>query len=216
MIKVLIADDHPLMRRGIRNLLEAEQDMSVVGEAGDGEEAIELVSRKGPDVVLMDVGMPKIDGLTATRRIKAESPYTNVLVLTIHDEQEYVDGLLKAGANGYVLKSSYGPNLVEAIRAVSLGHVVLDPGVSEVVLQRLSQAIETVEGEAEGLSRHQVQLLRWMSQGTTSKEMARRLGVSERTIKAHVSRILDRLGVATRAAAVAAAIRRGVLSSDEA
>jgi DNA-binding NarL/FixJ family response regulator len=189
MIRVLMADDHPLIRQGIRALLEQQPDMQVVGEAGDGEEAVRLAKETEPDVALMDIGMPKMDGLEATRQIKEQSPDTRILVLTIHDEEEYVEGLLKAGAGGYMLKSSYGASLVEAVRLVNLGQMVLDPATARALVNKVggTNGAHAATGGEEGLSSRQMQLLRWLARGMTTREMAEQSGVSERTVKGHVA-----------------------------
>ena len=139
MLKVLIVDDHPMMRQGIKGVLETHDDFQVVAEAEDGNQALSLVAEHTPDLVLMDVEMPNLDGLEATRRIKAKYPDIKVVALTIHNEPEFVTGLLKAGASGYVLKSSRGPSLVEAIRLASLGGMALDEKVGENLLGLLSE-----------------------------------------------------------------------------
>ncbi len=225
MIRVLIADDHPLLRQGIRHLLESQPDMEVIGEVGDGEEAVRQSVDQKPDVVLMDIEMPVVDGLQATRRIRSECPATRVLVLTIHVEDEYVQGLLKAGADGYLLKSTYGPSLVEGVRLASMGEMVLDSRVGKVLLDHEQAATPAPAGPPaqaavaeeppKGLSAREIQLLRWIARGMTNADIARASGVSERTVKGYVARVFDKLEVGTRSAAVAAAIRLGVLRSAE-
>lgn len=214
MIRVCIADDHPLMRRGIREMLEDRPDIEVVGEARDGEEAVALAQEKAPDVMLMDVEMPRLDGVQATRRILAESPGVRVLVLTIHDEEEYLGALLSAGASGYVLKSTEGDDLAEAVRLVARGDIVLDSRAGMLVRSAIAQTVRPEVGE-EGLTERQRQVLRWMAQGLSNQEMARRLGKSVRTMKGDVTRVMAYLKVKSRSAAVAAAIREGLLKAEE-
>ena len=128
-IKIVLADDHPMLRQGIRQRLEQERDLEVIGEASDGEEVIRMACELIPDVIIIDIGMPKIGGLEATRQIKTENPAISILVLSVHDEEEYVMGVLEAGASGYLLKSSYGEELVNAVRAVGAGEFVFHPAV---------------------------------------------------------------------------------------
>ncbi len=220
-IRVLIADDHPLLRQGIRSLLEAQPDMKVVGEAGDGSEAVEMALAQEPDVVLMDVGMPRVDGLEATRRIREGCPQAKVLVLTVHAEPEYVQGLLRAGADGYLLKSTYGKSLVDAVRLASTGDMVLD-GVIGKRLATSASSVPAATDEARrpappkgALTPKERQLLLWIGQGATNAEAARRLGVSERTVKGYVATVFDKLEVSSRSAAVAAAIKLGILTGEE-
>ena len=216
-LRVLIVDDHPMMRQGIKGVLETQEDFQVVAEAEDGEQALSLVEEHSPDLVLMDVEMPNLDGLEATRQIKAKYPDTKVVGLTIHDEPEFVTGLLKAGASGYVLKRSRGPSLVEAIRLASLGGMALDAKVGESILGQLSEV--TPETEADELkvvlSQRQTQLLQWLADGLTTRQIAEKTELSERTIKGYVAKAMDKLGVHTRAGAVGAALRRHIINGDD-
>ncbi len=214
MIRVCIVDDHPLMRRGIREMLEDQPDIEVVGEGQDGEEAIALAQEKSPDVMLMDVEMPKLDGVEATRRILADNPGIKVLVLTIHDEEEYLGALLHAGASGYVLKSTGCDDLAEAVRLVGHGDIVLDSRAGMMVRSAIAKTHIPV-GDEESLTARQMQVLRWMAGGLSNEEMARRLELSVRTMKGDVTKVLARLKVKSRSAAVVAAIRDGMLKVEE-
>jgi two-component system NarL family response regulator len=214
MIRVCIVDDHPLMRRGIREMLEDQADIEVVGEGQDGEEAIALAQEKSPDVMLKDVEMPKLDGVEATRRILADNPEIKVLVLTIHDEEEYLGALIHAGASGYALKSTGCEDLTEAVRLVGHGDIVLDSKAGMIVRSAMARSHKRAEEEKD-LTDRQMQVLRWMAQGLSNKEMARRLGLSLRTMKGDVTKVLTQLKVKTRSAAVAAAIRDGVLKAED-
>jgi DNA-binding NarL/FixJ family response regulator len=219
MVRVLVVDDHPLLREGLRHLLEGQPDMEVAGEAGDGEEAVRLALETHPDVVLMDVAMPAMDGLEATRQIVARMPKTRVLVLTVHDEEEYLEGLLKAGASGYLLKSTYGPSLVEAVRMVGLGEMVLGTEIGRQLLRKASPSAdgeETAKGEtATGvLNAKESWVLRLVVSGKTNAEIAKEMGLSERTVKGYVSRLFDKLGVRSRSALAVAGMRLGVLNGD--
>ena len=215
MLKVLIVDDHPMMRQGIKGVLETHDDFQVVAEAEDGNQALSLVAEHTPDLVLMDVEMPNLDGLEATRRIKAKYPDIKVVALTIHNEPEFVTGFLRAGASGYVLKSSRGPSLVEAIRLASLGGMALDEKVGENLLGLLSEVAPQAEvDEPEiALTQRQTQLLQWLSDGLTTKEMSKNTGLSERTIKGYIAKAMEKFGVHTRAGAVGAALRRHIINN---
>lgn len=217
MLKVLIVDDHPMMRQGIKGVLETQDDFQVVAEAEDGVQALSLVEEHSPDLVLMDVEMPNLDGLEATRRIKAKYPDTKVVALTIHDEPEFVTGLLRAGASGYVLKSSRSSSLVEAIRLASLGGIALDEKAGESILGQLPEVIPEAEADELKivLSQRQTQLLQWLSDGLTTRQMSKNTGLSERTIKGYVAKAMEKLGVHTRAGAVGAALRRHIINDGD-
>jgi DNA-binding NarL/FixJ family response regulator len=216
-ISILIADDHPLLRDGIVQLLMKEADFEVVGQASDGEEALRLVGEKTPDIVVMDIEMPKMDGLDATRQIKAAYPGTSVLVLTVHDDEEYIAAILEAGAAGYLLKTTYGKELVQAIRSVCLGEFVLDTRIGPKVFRaftRLSnkQPAPTAFGK---LSAKEMEVMRLAARGKTNIEMAEALFVSPRTVKGYLSDIFSKLGVNSRMEAITACLRDGVLSLDD-
>lgn len=217
MIKVLIADDHTLMREGLRDLLARYEDLSVVGEAKDGEEAIQMAIEQAPDVVLMDVEMPRVDGIEATRRILAAKPDTRVLVLTVHSEGEYVDLLTKAGAKGYLLKSMSGAHLVEAIRLISSGAMIFDSKAGEGLVSRTPDYPKTrsQRSHKKGLSDTDIQVLGWVSQGMTNAMIAKAMGVSDRTVKSRITRIFGTLGVRSRAEAITAAIRLKLIEPSE-
>lgn len=209
--RILLADDHPMLRQGIRELLERERDFEVVAEAGDGEETIRLADELVPDVILMDIGMPKVSGLEATRQIKAKHPGTVVLVLTIHDEEEYIVGLLEAGAAGYLLKSAYGDELVQAIRAVRTGEFVLHPIVGQRLLKRAasyqSRPIRTVG--IEQLTPRELEVLRLAARGMSNRDIAVELGIGVRTVKGHLVSIFAKMRTGSRTEAVLHALKRG-------
>lgn len=214
---VLVADDHPLVRSGIAQLLTEQGDFDVVGQAANGEEAIKLAGELSPDVVVMDIEMPGIDGLEATRQIKTARPTTCILVLTIHDDDEYVAALLDAGAAGYLLKSVYGEELVQAIRAVRLGKFVLDPEVGRRVLRafapRPNKAVQLKAGER--LSAREVEVLKLAARGMSNGDIADALRVSLRTVKGHLAEIFSKLGVGSRTEAIATCLRAGILSMED-
>jgi DNA-binding NarL/FixJ family response regulator len=214
---ILVADDHPLLREGIVQLLEKEADIEVVGQAADGEEAVRLAAEKTPDVVVMDIEMPKIDGLDATRQIKAAHPETSVLVLTIHDDEEIIAALLAAGAAGYLLKTTYGKELVQAIRAVRLGEFVLDTRIGPKVFRAFTRnsSKPTPRHASEKLSAREMEVIRLVAQGKSNSEMAQELFVSQRTIKGYLSDIFSKLGVNSRVEAITACLREGILSMED-
>jgi DNA-binding NarL/FixJ family response regulator len=211
LIRIAIADDHGLVRLGIRSLLEEEEDMSIVGEAEDGEAIIRLVLENPIDVVLMDVEMPKLDGMEATRRVKAHAPQVKVLVLTIHDEPQLVDGLLGVGANGYVLKNTYTDHLVDAVRVVNAGGLVLGADVAGGMVRRLrGQAADGV-GYLASIPERESEVLDLIVRGLTNREIASRMGLSERTVKGYVGGLLRRFEVSNRTALVARAVDAGLI-----
>lgn len=216
-IKIIIADDHPLIRQGIRTLLEREPDFDIVAEASDGEEAVKLTSEYEPDVILMDVGMPKLSGLDATRIIKAEHPGISVLVLTIHDDERYIIGFLKAGASGYLLKTAYGEELVHSIRALRAGTLVMHPTVGERLLSCFdSQQLNKVKLDGvEQLTVREVEVLKLAARGMGNNEIARELKIGVRTIKGYLVNIYAKLGVNSRTEAVVCALQQGWIALDE-
>ena len=209
--RILLADDHPVLRQGIRHLLEREGDFEVVGEAGDGEEAVKLASELMPDVAVMDVGMPKLSGLEATKQIKARYPAIAVLVLTIHDDNEYIVGLLQAGAAGYLLKSAYGEELVQAIRSVRAGEFVLHPIVAQRLIKRVaSQQVTPIRLEGvEQLTTREAEVLKLVAKGKTNKDISLELGIAVRTVKGHVANIFAKMRVASRTEAILLALKQG-------
>ncbi len=217
-IRVLLAEDHVVVREGTRELIQQEQDMEVVGEAGDGEEAIELAAELRPDVVIMDIAMPKVNGIEATKRIKELYPATAVLILTAYDNEQYIFALLEAGAAGYLLKNVRRSELIDAVRAVRAGESVLHPVVTQKVLERLRSG-EGRPGEKGGsgyiLSEREMEVLRLASKGISNKDIARELVVSVRTVQAHLGNIFNKLGVGSRTEAVLHALRRGWFSLDK-
>lgn len=207
-IRVLIADDHALVREGTREILEREDDVEVVGEAADGEQAVELAGRLLPDVAVVDIGMPGVNGIEATRRIKAEHPEIGVLVLTVHDDDPYVYAMLEAGAAGYLLKDVHGSELVGAVRSVRAGEAVLHPAITRKVLGRFRGS--GTPGKAyEPLTDREIEVLRCAARGMSNREIAGELDLSARTVQVHLGRIFKKLRVASRTEAVIHGLRRG-------
>ncbi len=211
-IRILIVDDQQLIRLGFRLVLEAEEDMEVVGEASDGEAALREVSRNRPDVVLMDVRMPNLDGITATEHILAAHPATRILVLTTFDLDEYAFGALRAGASGFLLKDAQGAELVAAVRAVHRGDAALAPRVTRRLVELVGQLPpEPAESEALTLlTDREREVFLAIAQGLTNTEIATTLFLSESTVKTHVGRVLQKLGARDRVQLVILAHRWGL------
>ncbi len=216
-IRILIADDHAFVREGTRRILEQEPDLEVVAEAGDGEEAVRLASDLKPDVALIDVAMPKLDGIEATRRIKALYPAVAVLVLSAYDDDQFVFGLLEAGAAGYMLKSVRGHEIVDAIRAVHAGESVLHPLVARKVLNRFAGvASKSRERKSlELLTEREMDVLKLVTKGLSNKDIADDLCLSVRTVQGHLANIFNKLRVGSRTEAVVHALKEGWVTLDD-
>lgn len=217
MIRVLIVDDHPVVREGLSNFLENQTDITVVGQAGDGQEALELIRSERPDVVLMDIEMPGVDGLNATQQIRAEALETRVIVLTVHSERQYVEGLLKAGATGYILKTAHVADVLQAIRLAKDNKAVIDMKPLQTLVDRIPENREVTEagGIRIRLSKHEIEVLRWIGRGMTNREIGQTMQASSRMVKGWVDDILLKLHASSRSAALAHAIRLGLLKRDE-
>lgn len=219
VISVLLADDHALVREGTRRLLEAEADIRVVAEAGTGQAAVQEAERTTPDVAIVDVAMPGMSGIEATRRIKALRPSVAVLALTAYDDDQYVLALLDAGAAGFMLKDAGAHELVEAVRAVARGEAVLQPHVAARAVRRAisRQAASALAGAAvpPPLSEREMDVLREAAHGLPNKDIARRLNLSVRTIHTHLGNIFAKLSVGSRTEAVLLALRRGWISLED-
>lgn len=218
-IRVIIAEDHAVVREGTRQLLENESDMEVVGEAANGAEAVALVERVHPDVAIMDISMPEMSGIEATERIKASRPGTAVLILTAYDDDQYVFALLAAGAAGYLLKDVPSMEVVRAIRAVHAGEPVLHPAIVRKVLARIAsqqRGQELVSSPQESLlTDRERDILRLAACGMSNARISDELTVSARTVQAHLTHIFDKLGVGSRTEAVIVGLRQGVLSLED-
>jgi two-component system response regulator NreC len=211
---VYIADDHSVVRVGLRTLLESEPDMVVVGQAGNGAEAVAGVQQCRPDVVVMDISMPEMDGLEATRRIRALCPDTHVVILTVHAQERYLFPVLKAGASGYVLKSTVDTELIDAIRTVARGGAFLYPSATRMVLEDyLSRVQSGGEQDAyERLSEREREVLKLIALGHTASEVAGKLNLSPKSVETYRARIMEKLGLDSRPALVKYALARGLLT----
>ena len=204
-IRLLIADDHPVVRAGLRGILDSQPDFEVIGEAADGAEAVALTGRLLPHVVLMDLRMPKMGGVEAIGRIKADHPQVHVLVLTTYDSDADILPAIETGATGYLLKDTPREELFEAIRAAAQGRPLLAPAVAARLMERMRGPAE------ETLSSREIEVLALVAKGANNREVAGQLFISEATVKTHLLHIYSKLGVADRTAAVTTALERGIL-----
>lgn len=213
-IRVMIVDDQQLVRMGFRLILEAEDDIAVVGEAADGEAAIEMVDRARPDVVLMDVEMPRLDGLAATRAIVARDHAPDVVILTTFDRDDYVFEALRAGAAGFLLKNAPPEDLIDAVRCVAGGAGLLAPEVTRRVIARFASAVpdDRLAERLRGLTERELDVLRLIARGGSNAEIAAELILGEATVKTHVSNVLAKLGLRDRVHAVVFAYESGLIS----
>ena len=212
MIKILIADDHLIIRQGLRLILETENDFELVGEASDGAEAIRLCQKRKPDVVLMDLRMPHMDGITAIEKLRLEQPAVAVVILTTFNEDDLLYRGLQAGARGFLLKDTDRSTLFDTIRAAARGETLLKPEIMTRLLSKSKQPVgEPKPGESVNLTDRELEVLRAVAQGQRSKEIAVQLRISERTVKAHLASIYSKLGVDSRAAAIAVSAHMGLL-----
>jgi NarL family two-component system response regulator LiaR len=214
---ILIADDHPLFRRSLKAILENETDLDLVGEAQDGIEAVRLADELQPDVILMDISMPEMDGLEATRQIKAKHPEIAVLVLTIHSDEQHALEILEAGAAGYLTKSVFGEEIVHAIRGVTSGEMVLSPEIGRRLLELAARypLKPALLPAGDRLSVRELKILKLAARGMTNKEIAADLGLSLRTAKRLLDNIFSVLQVSSRTEAVLQGMRMGLLSMDD-
>ena len=213
VIKILIVDDHTVVRDGLSAMLGREQDFAVVGEAKDGLEAIDRARDLQPDVILMDLRMPEMDGVEAMRRIGTDEPDARFIVLATFDNDEYIFDAIEAGAKGYLLKGASREELFQAVRAVHRGEALIEPGVATKVLNRLTQLSRqsAASGAPDVLSDREIEVLRLMARGSANKGIAASLGISESTVKTHVANIFQKLDVNHRTEAVTEALQKGII-----
>lgn len=207
-IRVVLAEDHALVREGTRRILEATSNISVVAEAGNGEEAIAAVEQHDPDVAILDIGMPVMNGIEATRRLKQTHPHLAVLVLTVHDDDQFIFALLEAGAAGYLLKDVEGRQLVQAVEAVHAGESVLHPAITHRVLSRLTSEPSAADPDEAPLTDREHEVLELAARGLPNKQIARELDVSIRTVQSHLTHVFRKLDVGSRTEAVLHGLRQ--------
>ena len=206
-LRVLLAEDHAVVREGTREILERDPEMLVVGEAADGAEAVALAARLAPDVVLLDLSLPVLNGIEATRKIRASECAPRVLILSAYDDEDYVVAAIEAGANGYLLKTAHATDVIAAIRAVATGQVVLHPGVARHIMARATDG-----ATPDALTAREIEVLRLAARGNRTRDIATQLSVATRTVEAHFTSIFNKLGVSTRSEAIVHAASRGWVS----
>jgi DNA-binding NarL/FixJ family response regulator len=216
-VKVLIADDHPLLRQALRSEIEKEPDFEIVGEAGNGEEAIKLTSERFPDVIIMDIAMPVMNGVEATKHIKTQYPRIPILILTVHTDTESIFGILQAGASGYLTKASFSNEIIPTLRALMAGETVLCQAVTKEVLKYALQYITKPVRLEEGgkITGKQVEILRLATHGLSNKEIGLKLGISESTVKAYLGEIFAKMNVFSRTEAIYKGLKMGILTLDD-
>jgi two-component system response regulator NreC len=214
-IKILIVDDHAIVREGVRMILAKESDLEVVGEAADGQEALEQVKRLQPLVVVMDISMPGMGGIEATQTIRETFPAVQVLALTMHEDETYVFQLLRAGAAGYVLKRAAAQDLVQAVRAAAKGEAFLYPSVARKVVEDYLRRVETGEEREryDGLTTREKEILTLIASGSSNQQIAEKLFISIKTVQTHRAHILEKLGLHDRTELVRYAIRKGLIEA---
>jgi DNA-binding NarL/FixJ family response regulator len=213
-LRILVADDHELVRHGIRGILRTRRGWRVIGEAANGQEAVEKAHKLKPDVAILDVSMPDLDGLQATRQIRETSPNTKVVVLTMHESDQMVHRVLEAGALGYVLKSDLAANLVKAVKDVSAGRLFLTPRVSDIVLKGFLNSADQTDPETQTRARptpREVEIIRLLAEGKANKVIAANLGITIRTVETHRARIMVKLGLHSLAGLLHYAIRQKIV-----
>lgn len=211
-IRILVADDHTIVREGIVSLLEEDEDCSVVAEAADGLEAVEKAVKSRPDIAILDLTMPRLSGLEAVRRIRKELPDTRILVLTVHEEEEYIIPLVRAGASGYLIKDTASKELIAAVHALRNGQGYFGPQAARVLADQYRNPGETPEDPYGSLTPREREVFHLVSEGKTTKEIARTLEISVKTAENHRARVIDKLRVHNTAGLVRYAARRGLLS----
>lgn len=210
-VRVLLADDHETVREGLKAVLHAQPDMEVVGEAADGQEALAAVRKLRPQVVLLDISMPRMNGLVATREIRQACPHTRILALTRHAEQGYLQRLLRAGASGYVLKQSRVMELPQAIRAVASGGTFIDPAIATDLIAELQRETPPHDARQRELTTRETQVIKLMAWGHSNKEIAAKLDLSVKTVETHKTKAMQKLGMRTRIDVVQFAVLEGWL-----
>lgn len=215
-IKVLVADDHTILRQGIKALLDNQEGIEVIGEAKDGREALAIIEETLPDVILMDIAMPGLNGLEATRRIKKKFPRMKVLVLTMYTNEEYIFQILNAGANGYLVKETAFQDLISAIKAVYKNEAFMSPSISKKVINSyIKKAQDDEEKTCEILTTREREILQLIAEGNSSKKIAELLFISPKTVETHRTHIMDKLNIHNRTGLIKYAIRKGMVDVEK-
>lgn len=215
MIRVVIADDHTILRQGLKSLLESEEDLSIVGEASNGMEAVELSEELKPDIILMDISMPIMSGFEATAAIRTKVPETKILALTQHDSEEYLFKLISSGASGYVLKKTAASELVFAIRAACDGFAYLSPLMTKKLVNEHLRIMRDVKNKEDILTPREMEVLKFVADGLTNQEIADRLVLSLKTVQTHRAHLMEKLKLHDRTELVKYALRKGILKLEE-
>jgi two-component system response regulator NreC len=210
-MRILIVDDHGVLRAGLRSLLNAEPDLQVVGEAADGRTGLRLAAELSPDLVLMDISMPGMSGIQVTRQLKETLPGTRVLILTLHEDESLLREAIRAGASGYILKQAVEAELISAIRAVGRGDLYIHPAMTRALLKDVSPLLASEENPTEPLSPRELEVLRLVAQGHTNRQVAEKLHLSVRTVESHRANLMNKLGLSSPAQLVRYAIEHGLL-----
>lgn len=213
-IRILVCDDHTILRDGIRLLLDSQPDMQVIGEAGNGHEAVEKARTLKPDIILMDIAMPGLNGLEATKQIRHDNPHARVLVLTMYESDEYISRMLEAGVQGYVLKKAAGSDLVHAIYAINQGEAFLYPSITKRLVEDYLRRVETGQERASfnGLTAREREVLQLIAEGYSSQQIAQTLSLSVRTVQNHRAHIMEKLGMHDRGELIKYAIQKGIIT----
>ena len=216
-IKIVLADDHSLIRKALIDIFKKQPNFEVIAEAEDGNTAVKLASEKSPDIIIMDISMPGLNGLEATRQIKESHPEINILVLTIHDEMEHILGILEAGADGYLMKNISEAEIVLAVNALVLGETILSPSVSQKIYKYAFQFVtKSVDlDKRDKLSVREMELLKLLAKGLSNKDIALRLHLSLRTVKSYLADLFSKIGVTSRTEAVILSLRKGILTIED-
>lgn len=210
MLRVLLADDHAVVRKGIYDFLSADAEVTIIAETDNGEEAWRLLEQQPPDVAVLDIRMPGLNGIDLTRRIKERLPQVRVLILTAYDDEPYVLTLLRAGADGYLLKTAQSSDLVRAVKQVAAGQRVVDPSLAPVLIATLADT-----RQVEPLSERELAVVRGVARGWSNREIGRALAISERTVQGHLANVFGKLQVNSRTEVVTAALQQGLIRLDE-
>lgn len=210
-IKIVLADDHPLMRQALRMWIEKQRDLEIIAEANDGKEAVEIAGKLKPDVIIMDISMPKLNGLEATKRIKLSSPSTEILVLTVHTDDEHIASMIKAGAGGYIIKTASGEEIIHAIRALAYGECLLPSNISRDIMSDILSNSIPVPINLNKLDKREITILRLVAKGFSNKQIALELGLSLRNVKAILTNVFLKLEVSSRTQAIAYGLKTNII-----